>query len=417
MGIPHKAVNCKRIIFLFFVFVSIMTGTQGAQAYDSLFVVENVDVDVTAESSVVAQEQAFEEAQKKAFEILSSRMVEDAQVAQMSTPDMATISSFVKDYEITKESLTNVRYVGTYTFRFDEDAVGKYFSVSGVRYTDTSSKPLLVLPIFQLSGKNSIWSENNIWMKSWAKTNLPKGIVPVEVPIGDLMDIADINDNDALRYDRRQLDRMLGRYNAKEAAIMIAVPDQNLVAVATDEERAIGSLRISIYRTDRAAAEHVQDLLLDAKPEETRAQIYTRAVRNAHSALQKDWKNKTVTSSADQRSFNVRAVFNSLKQWTKLKQALSGTLGVRNISVQSLKRSEALVSFSFRGDEAKLRETLRYNALTLGEKMTYSYGGQNKTYYDLSVGHKRTNTSGGYSGVEPSSGSAPNSSGSMVHTF
>ena len=427
MGIPYQAFNCKSIIFtVAFIFLFSWFPAPVA-AYDSLFIVENVKVDVTAENSVTAQNQAFDKAQIQAFRILTQRMVEEEQAESVETPDALTISSLVKDYEVTDEQLSSVRYIGTYTFRFREAAVSKFFSVSGVTFTETSSKPLLVLPVFQHNGKNTIWSEGNLWMQVWGSAELSGGLVPVEVPIGDLMDIADIDENQALSYERRKLDRMLGRYNAKEAAIMIAVPDKTLSSLDT-QNQAVGRLRISIYRTDRAQAEHVQDLTLAANGQETVHKLYNRAVKKSYKALQKDWKSKTSTSASQSQQYMVRIPYGNIRQWVQIQKALKNVAGISELSILTVKQNEARVSFKFRGDEAFLREAVKRANMTLSQPyaknvaFTQTQREAPDVIYDLTLGstqqkkpiQQRTPDSF-YRGVEPSSGATDNNSG--VHTF
>lgn len=428
MGIPHQAKNCKRIIISSLFIFSVMFMGKVALAYDSIFVVEDVSVDVTAKNSVEAQDQAFDVAQNKAFRILAQRMVDDAQAAALPMPDPITVSSLIKDYEVTNEQLSAVRYIGTYTFRFREKAVSEYFSVSGVSFTETGSKTLMVLPVFQKDGKNSIWSEDNIWMHAWGAAELSRGLVPVEVPIGDLMDISDIDDHNALSYSRSNLDRMLARYGASEAAVMIAVPDMMLIAVNEDSEIAKGRLRISIYRTDRATAEHVKDIHVEADGTETREALYNRAVLNAYKALQTDWKSKTLASLAQSQSYDVRAQFKTLKQWATIQQALSGVAGLSDLSVRSVKRSEAHISFIFRGDEQHLRDALRQSALKMGDGYANSnandFTEQGRAapplIYDLIMGQVDA-PNNFYQGrevqeVEPAAGEAQNVD-SGIHTF
>lgn len=428
MGIPHQDQNCKCIMFLAFFIFCFVFSAKTVQAYNSLFIVENVSVDVTAENSVAAQEQAFEVAQVKAFKVLAQRLVDEAQANTMETPDSLTISSLVKDYEITNEQLSSVRYVGTYTFRFREKEVSSFFSLSGVSFTEAQSKTLLVLPVFQKDGKNSIWSQDNIWMKAWSGAELSRGLVPVEVPIGDLMDIADIDDNNALSYNRVNLDRMLERYDAGEAAVMIAVPDMDLLAVEGDDEQAKGRLRISIYRTDYAQAEYVKDLNLQADGEETRDDIYNRAVQMAYAALQKDWKRKTISSIAETQTYQVHASFNTLKQWTSIQNALRRVSGISNVSVLSVKKNEAFISFTFRGDEVRLSKALREVSLNLGSGYAnsaahdFTESGRNapELIYDITLGYNDS-PDRFYNGVdpqavEPAAGSE-NSAQNSVHTF
>ncbi len=415
MGIHHHAFNCKLIIFSLFLILVSFVGVVPSHASNSLFVVENVTVDVTADNSVDAQEQAYAKAQGRAFRILAKRMVEDGQAESVKTPGFDTVAALVKDYEITDERISAVRYVGTYTFRFREDAVSKLLSLSGVKYTAQTSKTLLVLPIFQKNGQNSIWSEGNLWMQAWGSARLSEGLVPIEVPIGDLMDIADIDDGNALRYERMKLDRMLGRYEAKEAAIMIAVPDMALLTVGNDTERALGNLRISIYRTDRARAEYVKDIVAESDGRETRKELYERAVEMSYLALQKAWKSKTVSSAAQSKTYHARVTIRNLKQWVQVQQSLKQVGTLSDISVSSMRKNAVQLSFKFRGDESRLRNSLARTPLSLGQayKNANVQGG---VQYDLHYGTPRkVQMKKPINQVVPAAGQSKSQDG--VHTF
>ena len=395
MAIPYQASNCKRIIAYSMLILLCFVAAANVQAYDSLFVVEDVTVDITAENSVAAQEQAFEKAQIDAFQILTQRMVEDAQAASVATPDPSVIASFVKDYEVTNEQFSAVRYVGTYTIRFHPAAVSRFFSVSGVNYTEATSKTLLILPVLQKDGQNLLWSEGNDWMQAWGRAALSDGLVPVEVPIGDLMDITDMDEMQPLNYKQENLNRMLARYNAGEAAIMIAVPGQDL--------------QISIYRTDRSRAEHVQDIAIEWPEGATRDQIYDHAVLKAHAMLQRDWKRKTISSAAQEQIFHARVPFSTIRQWVKVQQILKNMPGLRDLSVLSMKKTEANVSFTFRGDEARLRESLARTRLSLGQ----GHQNPNGVMYDLIYADRggEQTPPGFYRGHKPSSAVALPSAG------
>ncbi len=379
MGIPHHAFNCKFLMICIIVILSSLSIASTANAYDSLFIVEGIKVDVTAKNSVIAGERALDQAQAQAFKVLTKRMVEEAQVQNMALPDSLTISSLVKDYEITNEQLSAVRYVATYTFRFQEDAVSKFFAVSGVDFTNESSKTLLVLPILQNGRKSILWSGGNVWMQAWSRYNISSGLVPIEVPIGDLMDISDINEDNALRYERSKLDRILARYDAKEAAIMVAVPDANL--------QNGGELRISIYRTDHARAQHVRDIIISSKNNETLEQIYDRGVTKAYRALQNDWKNKTLSRASQSQIFHVRVPFKNIRQWVKVNQVISKAHGVSDISVLSISKTEANLSFKFGGDEARLRDVFSRSNLSLGTG--HENSASQSVIYDVTYNKKR----------------------------
>ena len=78
------------------------------------YTVEGIEVDVTADNAVEARADAFEVAQIKGYEILAQRFLSAEEMKTFETPDVEAISSFVKDYEVTNEQLSAVRYKGIY---------------------------------------------------------------------------------------------------------------------------------------------------------------------------------------------------------------------------------------------------------------------------------------------------------------
>lgn len=374
MGIAHKALDCKRLFVCFgmiFGFCMLFLAQNQAKAQENpVFVIEGVTVDVTAENSVAAQQKAFEQAQVKAFETLAGRMGSAGGTA-VKTPDTITLSSLINDFEVTNEQVSDVRYVGTYTFRFRENETKQLFNVTGVSYTATANNPLLVLPFYQAGGKNIIWGEENLWLAAWSRANLPPAIVPVSIPIGDLPDVSDIEDSQGLNYNPQKLAQMQNRYGASESAVVVAGPDGLLAAVGDDSSTAAGALQIGIYRTDLGAPQLVKQLSVTADGKETRAQLYDRAALTAYQALQSDWKTKSATSiasAASSKGYVVKIPINGLKDWVRIQKSLGSLPGMNEVSVESVSPREAKAALNFRGDEGQLRQTLEQFGMALGDK-------------------------------------------------
>ena len=132
----------------------------------------------------------------------------------------------------------------------------------GARYTDVSSKPVLVLPFYQWGAQTILWNEQNPFFAAWKRTNTYQGLVPVILPIGDLMDVSDIGQSDALSYDPQKLVAMTKRYRAGESVILVAIPRWTENAVMTGEtaDKMPSYIDIALYRTDRAAPEFSRSL-------------------------------------------------------------------------------------------------------------------------------------------------------------
>lgn len=349
----HKTFYNFRTVF--FCFLLVFPGVLYAQAENSLFTVENVNVDVTAQSAVAARELAFEKAQLDAFIILTKRMLSDGEASTFQTPEISTVSSLIQDYEISNEQLSSVRYKATYKFRFKDKDIKQFFSGANLDYTDISARPALVLPFLQRGDQTMLWSPYNAFMKAWNRADdLMSGLVPLVVPLGDISDVQDIGDEDAMNYQASKMERILARYEASEAIILVATPDETLSRVENPSDAAVGALNIYMYRTDRGRPEFVQGIDVSASSNDTLASLMDRAVQNVRSELRKDWKSRTVVNSSQNNAVKVRVQFASLKEWADTQKALKRVYGINNVKVISVTPSEAHLDLAFQGDESRL---------------------------------------------------------------
>lgn len=343
-------------------------------ASDPIFTIEDVKVDATAENAIAAREKAFEEAQVQAFQELSSRMLPDTDIATTKTPAVNIISTMIKDFELTNEQLSSVRYIGTYTFRFKERDVRRYFAQKGSTVSDISSKKLLVLPFLNTKRGTILWTPGNIWMQAWNRVPNLSGLVPLEVPIGDLPDVRDISDSQALSYNPQKLNALLNRYGAQEAVIAIAYPDGQLEQLTNPIAVAQGRLEIEIYRTDRRHPELVQQVYATSDGKLTSGALYDKGVKLVRAALQKDWKAKTALAAQPQTaSINVVVPINSLSDWISIQSDLHRVSGLSNIVLQSLTPTQANVQLSYKGGQDRLALTLAQAGMEI-ERTTASDG-------------------------------------------
>ncbi len=365
----HFTVILTSLCFAFVVFFPNLS-----HASDPIFTVEDVKVDVTAENAIAAREKAFEEAQVKAFQELSSRMLPDADIATTKTPAVNIISTMIKDFELTNEQLSSVRYVGTYIFRFKDRDVRRYFAREGSTVSDISSKKLLVLPFLNTDRGTILWTPGNTWMQAWNRVPSLGGLVPLEVPIGDITDVRDISDGQALNYDPQKLSALLNRYGSQEAVIAIAYPDAQLEQLTNPNAIAQGRLEIEIYRTDRRHPELVQQVYATSDGKATSAALYDRGVKLVRRALQKDWKIKTAIAAQPQMgSISVVVPINSLSDWIAIQSELHRVSGLSNIVLQSLTPTQANVTLSYKGGQDRLALTLAQAGMEI-ERTTASDG-------------------------------------------
>lgn len=345
----HKALALVRTVFCI-----ILLAVSPAMASDATYTIEGVEVDVTAENAVEAREKAFEEAQVKAFEVLAERLLSEAEIEVYDIPDLDTISGFVQDFEVTNEQLSAIRYKGTYTFRFRSGAIQGHMSQADQSYSETPAEPILVLPYMQQGTRTVLW-ENNPFMEAWTKMAVSSnGKNRALVPLGDLLDISQIKDDPALRYDKMSLDNMVGRYQASEAIILIAEP------------QADKSLTVSMYSTKTTIPTFLKSIEVPAKPGMPDYVTYQDAVSDVKAALRQDWKEKTkIQNPAQASSLKARARFSNVQEWVNLKRSIESVSGVNSVRVQGLKPKEAIIRIEFSGTEERLIPAFAHVGLVL----------------------------------------------------
>jgi hypothetical protein len=349
---------------------------------DDVFVIEGVKVDITAADAVAAREQAFNQAQQDAFEQLASSLLSDKQLSTFQPPDVPTISTFVRDYEITDEQLSSVRYVGTYTFRFDKRLVRDYISRGGFTFTDVASKPVLMLPFYKTVKGEILWGEDNPWLAAWNAKNAPSGLVPVRAPLGDAADMADVSDTQSMTYVPSNLRRMMGRYHAGSVMVVVAQPMWKTGSTPA-EGAAPDKLQIKVYTTTGApdlvsTIDVTGDDLKGAKDT-----IYAAGVRRVREGLQHDWKTRTLVDSTEINKINVSVSFRSMQEWIETQKALNHVQGVNDVRMVSLTPTLANVELIFSGSEDRLRLALAQSDMTLTSPSVQFGSGGSPLLYEL----------------------------------
>lgn len=345
------------VVILALTVICIHSSPADAQE-NSVFIIRDIKVDVTADSAAKARDKAFNQAMNTAFKRLSRRILRFEDASVLPIPDKPNLQRLVKDFEIRNEKLSSVRYKANYVFRFKQNAVREYFDSLGLSYTDVGSKPVLILPFYQTARQTLLWDNANPWQKAWSRAEGNQGLVPVAVPLGDLKDVSFISDNEALNYDPRKLEEMAARYNAGSAIILIAAqPVQNISDLAP-EQPAQKPLTIFIYRTDSIKPEFVKKIALFPKNNETRKSLFDRAVARVFSLLQMNWKKQTVVDPDANNQLLVNIRYDSLDDWVKIKNTLARVQGLLAVEYRSISINQAKIKLFFKGSEQRLRLAL-----------------------------------------------------------
>lgn len=117
--------------------------------------VGGIKVDVTAKDANEAREKGWKEAQRKGWEKLGGPAISDSQ-----------LDSMVSAIMVEREQIGPRRYIATLGVVFDRARAGPLLGNAGPR---AYSAPMLLIPVLQSGGANTVFEMRNPWQRAWAE--------------------------------------------------------------------------------------------------------------------------------------------------------------------------------------------------------------------------------------------------------
>ena len=363
----------RHLFILVFIFGLLALPATAQTSDSSVFVVTDVPADVTADSAAHARDKAILQAQRSAFDQLLDRLGADkAMAAKLSDDDLATL---VQNFEVQSERTSSVRYLGTFTVQFRPNAVRHLLGLKNARYTETRSKPLLILPILQ-TGKNKpvLWEEVTRWREAWdTMTHGDTGLVPVMLPAAGLDDISLISTDEAYNGKTDALHTVIDKYHTGGAVVVILHGD-------LDKPSEAFSVDILSY-DDNGMAIDTSRLTVPAPVAKTALdETLGQAVKLVRGQLEKNWRaqaKETARNDGGQTSAVIDPIINGAAQLpvlvpiarlgdlAQVKQNTLAAPGVLRVDVISLARGAANIQIVFHGTLPDLQNALRAKNLNI----------------------------------------------------
>jgi len=329
-----------------------------AAADVEVYTVSGVPVDATADTATAARETALAEGHREAYRRLMARLVLEEDAAYAPNLGQGEIAQLVQDFSVVDEKTSAVRYLAELTFRFKPDAVRDLFRSYRLRFTETRSKPLLVLPIYlTAAGEVLLWEESNVWAFAWAERDLTEELVPLLIPLGDLGDVAAIDVQRAVAGDSGALSDIALRYGAEG----VLVAQAGMVGDPVD-----GDARLDVIadRYDDSAWRIYADSIVQTNPGGAE-DLFNIAINAVVASAQADWKAANHLSFDDQRMLSAIVPVSELGDWLEVKKRLTDIASIVRMDLVYMTRQYAQVDIGFIGDEERLSRALAQSDLAL----------------------------------------------------
>ena len=336
---------------------------------NDVFLVRDVQLDETAISASAARSIALEKGQIEAARRLFARLTRDLHAASVEVVDAQTIRALVSSLQIGDEKTSDVRYLAKLTVAFNPDAVRRFLRFADVPFAELKSRPVLVIPVLQQSGRYVLWEDPNPWREAWRNHPDSFGLVPVVSPVGDLSDYAGLSAEQAVDADVGALNEAAARYGAGSA----------VVAIASIVESFDGSPTVEITASRVGRLDEIPLVLaVTGLVDETPEALFERATGVVIIALADDWKRTNAVTFGAATILHAAVPVRDLGNWVDIRSRLEVVPSISAVRLLALTGSSAEIEVDYFGDEERLRRALdRFDLVLEATRFVPSNGSLN----------------------------------------
>ena len=322
-----------------------------------LFVASAIPVDVTAANVTDARDRGLTQGRVAGFRKVLSRVVAREDIERVPTLTSTQIIDIVREFSIANERSSAVRYLADLTVRFDPVAIRRLLRSSNIPYTETLSKPLVVVPLMRQDANAPwlLWEDSNAWRAAWARVPQDLGLVGLIVPAGDREDAAALDTQQAAGKDFAALNEFARRHNAGGALVAMATGMGDSVEVTLVEVRSDSpSDDVSIMHTSEAG--------------QSRDEFLTAAATAGASAIEEAWKRRNRVTFGGTTQITALVPVGDLKEWLTVKTRLNGVPLIDRLELQAMTRDRAQVTLYYSGAQRQLELAMSQHDLTLAQQ-------------------------------------------------
>ncbi|WP_297022784.1 DUF2066 domain-containing protein [Thalassospira sp.] len=325
-------------------------------AAQDIFTVTGVHVDERAETAAAAREQALEIGQRQAFEEVIARLTLPEDRTGLEMPETAVITNMVRDFGVSNEKTSSVRYIADMTVRFKDDELRRFLRFRDISFAELQSKPVMIVPVYRSNNYVSLWDDPNPWREVWSRNVATSGLVPIKAPIGDLTDISTITAEQAEGGSMERLAQLAKRYGADVAVVASA----DVTGPQGGE-----SVDVSITRYDPNSGPQIFGVQEKTQAGETLNETLVRAAKSVQDQLADGWKRANLINYSAGGNLMVFIPITGLGDWAGIEKKLIGLPVVRNSRVIAMSKREVQLSLDYVGSTNQLQTALNQQNLNL----------------------------------------------------
>ena len=315
----------------------------------SVFTVDKIKVDASAESTSQARALALRDGQQRALNIVLHRLTKQEEWQLLPKVESLNAEDWVEGFQVRGEKTAPDRYIARLSVQFKPAPLRRLLRRIGASITEVQSRPYLLLPVLENAQGLRAWGDN-WWRASWMEKDLANNPAQLILPLGDLEDRRTISAQDILIGHPDKLQRLNRKYATK--TIIVA---HGLADIA-------GQFGVTLY----IFAPNENDVVVRTyRTGQTHRQMASRAVDEVLEILAERWKNVAAITSDETTGLLIRTEFAGLRSWNKIRTKLSNVKLISNFMVSELSPDYAYLRIWHIGTAAQLIRNFAQNGLRL----------------------------------------------------
>lgn len=297
-----------------------------------VYTIRNIAVDETAPSVIEAREKAMAAARVSAARALINKITlpSDRSAAGGITVDSSLASRFTAAVDVEEETAGAGRYRGKLAVVLNPQTVRAHLDSLRVPYMDQQAPLALIVPVAE-PGLQAAWTQ------AFGERN-DGALVP-------------------------SITARAGGYNAYSTWSGIspeATPQNARRGILAELQGRDGAWRVIVSTVTATGNEPV-----GATPPAPTLEAAVDAVTNL---LDESWKHASIIRDSNRTEVSASVLFTSLAEWNTLRGALARSPLVSDFRTKAVAREGAMVTFSYAGDETRLRNDLVQRGVTLARE-------------------------------------------------
>jgi hypothetical protein len=270
----------------------------------------------------------------------------------------ADLFALVQDFEVTSERSSTVRYLATLTFRFRAEPVRRLLRDRGIAFAETPSKPVVVLPVLAAANRAVLWDDPNPWRAAWGRQPLNEGLVPMQMPAGDLAAVQAIDTQQALKGDKDALAAVGRRFDNADVLVT-----QAALSGSGDQR----TLQLTTVRYSAGFSDQNWMSSVKSDPKESDDDFYARAVAAVVADVSEAWKKATLQQTGTEATLTAVVPITNLRDWVAVRDRLQNVPAIQRSILLSLSQEAARVEIHYIGDPQQLQLVLSQRDLALAQ--------------------------------------------------